>query len=154
MKIRVPLFVVLLMLLAGPATAGEAADSGRSPAAEGATVGFANLADGELVPPAFTLKFSITGMAIAPAGVAIDYTGHFHLLVDLAEPPPMDRPLPADEHILHFDQGQTSADLQLAEGPHTLQVLLADHAQLPHDPPVISDVISVTVSADAPPLDE
>jgi hypothetical protein len=154
MKMRISLIVAVLMLLAGPAAAGETADSGRSPSAEGATVGFANLADGDVLPPTFTLKFSISGMAISPAGVAIDYTGHFHLLVDLSELPPLDQPLPVDDHVLHFDQGQTSAELQLTEGPHTLQVLLADHAQLPHDPPVISDVISVTVSAHAPPLDE
>jgi hypothetical protein len=123
----------------------------RTPSAPGATVGFANLADGDVVPPGFTARFTISGMGIAPAGAAIENTGHFHLLIDLPELPDLGQPLPANEHVVHFGKGQTSTELNLAEGQHRLQLLLADYAHVAHEPPVMSKVITVTISRDAPP---
>jgi hypothetical protein len=140
----------LLALAALMALPVALADTERSPSPDGATVGFANLADGDVVPPDFTLQFTISGMGIAPAGVAIENTGHFHLLIDLEELPAMDRPLPATDSIRHYGKGQSEAPLDLPEGPHTLQILLADHLHVPHDPPVISKPVHITVAADAP----
>lgn len=140
----------VLLLTATAVLAGDEAGVQRSPSAEGATVGFANLKDGDVVPPDFTVRFTISGMGIAPAGSKIENTGHYHLLIDLDEPPEMDKPLPANEHILHFGKGQTETRLHLSAGQHTLQVLLADYAHVPHDPPVMSPVITITVSPDAP----
>ena len=85
-------------------------------------------------------------MGIAPAGVQIDNTGHHHLLIDVVEYPDFNLPLPANDQVRHFGKGQTKAEVTLAEGEHTLQVLLADHAHIPHQPPVMSDVIAVVVS--------
>ena len=126
------------------------AESHRTPSAPGATVGFGNLSDGDVVPPGYVVRFTISGMGIAPAGSMIENTGHFHLLIDLDQLPPMDQPLPANEHILHFGKGQTETALDLPEGQHRLQVLLADFAHVPHDPPVISKPITIEISADAP----
>ena len=42
-------------------------------------------------------------------------------------------------------QLQTQAELTLTPGKHTLQLVLGDHNHVPHDPPVVSDVITVTV---------
>ena len=131
-----------------------AADGARSPSPDGAAVAFANLADGDVVPPGYTVRFSVSGMGIAPAGVAIENTGHFHLLIDLPELPTMDGPLPATPSILHFGKGQADTTLDLPEGEHTLQLLLADHAHVPHDPPVLSEPVRITVEAGAPPPDE
>jgi len=131
-----------------------AADVVRSPSPDGATVGFANLADGDVVPPGFTVRFTVSGMGIAPAGVDIENTGHFHLLIDVEELPDMSGPLPATPHILHFGKGQSEAQLDLPEGSHTLRVLLADHLHVPHDPPVISPPVRITVAADAPVADD
>jgi len=141
-----------VLLVSAVGQLGAAEDRSVSPA--GASVGFSNLADGDVVPPAFHVKFTISGMGIAPAGVQIENTGHHHLLIDVNALPDLDRPLPATEHIRHFGNGQTEANLQLPEGEHTLQLLLADYAHVPHDPPVMSDVITITVSADAPPQAE
>ena len=127
----------------------EGAAGGRTPSAPSAVVDFANLADGDVVPPDFTVRFTISGMGIAPAGTAIENTGHFHLLIDLPELPDLDQPLPANEHIRHSCKGETLAELDLAEGKHTLQLLLADHAHVAHDPPVMSKVITITVSSAA-----
>jgi len=126
------------------------ATAARSPSSPGAAIAFANLADGDVVPPGFVVRFDIRGMGIAPAGVPIENTGHFHLLVDLDELPDFDQPLPSNEHILHYGKGQNEVALELPEGPHRLQLLLADHAHVPHDPPVMSEVITVVVSASAP----
>jgi hypothetical protein len=46
---------------------------------------------------------------------------------------------------MHFGKGQTEVMLDLAPGKHTLQLVFADHAHVPHDPPVISKKITVTV---------
>ena len=131
------------------ASTAVAADVTRSLSPDGATVGFANLSDGDVVPPGFTARFTISGMGIAPAGVDVENTGHFHLLIDLEEMPDMSGPLPATPQILHFGKGQSEVQLDLAEGPHTLRVMLADYLHVPHDPPVISDPVRITVAADA-----
>ena len=61
--------VLLLSCLFAISAAASAAE--RSPSPDGATVGFANIADGDVVPLVFTVRFSISGMGIAPAGTAI-----------------------------------------------------------------------------------
>jgi hypothetical protein len=45
----------------------------------------------------------------------------------------------------HFGGGQTEVTLELPAGTHTLQLVLGDLNHVPHDPPVVSDVITVTV---------
>jgi len=126
----------------------------RTPSAAGASIAFANLADGDVVPPSFVVRFTISGMGIAPAGSQIENTGHFHLLIDLPELPALDQPLPANDLIRHYGKGQTQAELDLPEGEHRLQLLLADYAHIPHDPPVASEVIRIVVANDAAPESE
>jgi hypothetical protein len=139
-----------VMLCSAAVASEEPAALERTPSAPGASVGFSNIADGDVVPPVFTVKFTISGMGIAPAGSQIANTGHHHLLIDVDELPDMNQPLPANDHIRHFGKGQTEAQLELTPGPHTLQLLLADYRHVPHDPPVMSDRITITVSPDAP----
>lgn len=150
MNQRISRLSILLATCALLFAAGLAAETQRSSSPEGAAVGFANLSDGDVVPPGFTVRFTVSGMGIAPAGVDVENTGHFHLLIDLEALPDMDAPLPATAQILHFGKGQSETQLDLAEGPHTLRVMLADYLHVPHDPPVVSDPIRITVSADAP----
>jgi len=155
MKFRIVLNAFCLLLAAASivsavAMADDAPSVERSPSPDGAAVGFSNLADGDVVPPTFRVVFSISGMGIAPAGAQIDNTGHHHLLIDLDELPDLDQPLPASDNLMHFGKGQSETELTLAEGEHTLQLLLADYRHIPHEPPVFSDVITITVSANAP----
>jgi hypothetical protein len=161
MKIRYLMLSLLLMMLG---TAHVPADeeigklpptgTHRSPSSEGAIVSFKILKDGDTVPLTFTVKFLVSGMGIAPAGSNINNTGHHHLLIDVTEMPDMDSPLPATDQIRHFGKGQTEVELKLEEGGHTLQLLFADYTHTPHEPPVLSDKIAITVSADAPPPTE
>lgn len=149
MKLKTTLCLLLLVI-----STCLHADSHRSPSAEGAAVGFANISDGDVLPPVFTVKFSISGMGIAPAGVNIENTGHHNLLIDVFELPDFDQPLPANEHIRQFGKGQSETELQLAEGEHKLQLILADYSHTPHEPAVISDAITITISPNAPPQAE
>ncbi len=101
--------------------------------------------DGQRLPRTFRVVFGLSGMGVAPAGVERENTGHHHLLIDMSELPDLDKPLPATEHIRHFGGGQTEATITLEPGTHTLQLLLGDHAHIPHQPPVISEKITVIV---------
>lgn len=151
MMFKNAVLTMLLLFATGLSADGELQ---RTPSADGAAVGFSNLEDGAVVLPEFTVVFSIAGMGIAPAGVEIENTGHHHLLIDVAELPDFDQPLPASDQIIHFGKGQSETTLELAEGQHTLQLMLADYRHVPHEPPVISERITITVSADAPAPDE
>jgi hypothetical protein len=84
-------------------------------------------------------------MGVAPAGTEVANTGHHHLLVDVDELPAIDRPIPADEHHRHFGGGQTEVELELEPGKHTLQLFLGDRFHVPHEPPVVSERITITV---------
>lgn len=132
---------LLLLLFACPVLA---ADLPRSAAPPDAELYFITPADGATVNNPVTVRFGLRGMGVAPAGIAIDNTGHHHLLID-ADLPPLDQPVPADARHLHFGKGQTETVLTLAPGKHRLRLLLGDHLHRPHDPPVVSDEIRVTV---------
>jgi hypothetical protein len=56
-----------------------------------------------------------------------------------------DNPLPADDQHRYFGGGQTEVTLELPAGSHTMWLLLADHNHIPHDPPVMSETITITV---------
>lgn len=133
---------------AGQESASQSTDLPRSPAPEDVTLTFANLADGQLVPPTFEVVFEITGMDISPAGTQAENSGHHHLLIDVLELPPINLPLPKTDNIVHFGDGATGANVTLPPGDHTLQLIFADHLHIPHDPPVMSEKITVTVSRD------
>lgn len=102
-------------------------------------------ADGEVVSSTFAVKFGLSGMGIAPAGIDMENTGHHHILIDLDEMPDMSMPLPTTENVVHFGVGQTETTLTLSPGEHTLQLLLGNHLHVPHQNPVISEKITVTV---------
>ena len=139
-------FLFAALLVATPAFAEL------TPAPEGARVFFANIEDGAAVTSPVEITYGIEGMSVAPAGTEEADTGHHHLLVDR---PPLGEGedgadelvngLPADEQHVHFGKGQTEVSLELPPGEHTLQLVLGDHAHVPHDPPVVSDVITITV---------
>jgi len=116
----------------------------RTPAPPGATVFFIDPTDGATLSSPVSVKFGISGMAVAPAGTMTPATGHHHLLIDtqLAD---TSLPVPSDDNHLHFGKGQTETTLDLPAGSHTLQLVLGDGNHIPHDPPVTSGVITITV---------
>lgn len=124
----------------------NAADLPRSPAPESAELYFITPHDGAVIEPSFTVRFGLRGMGVAPAGIDAPNTGHHHILIDVDELPPVDMPLPANEHVVHFGAGQTETELTLKPGVHTLQLILGNHLHIPHNPPVVSEKITITVS--------
>ena len=147
--LSVVLFVASAFAVAadGPRMPGSAPTAAALPssAAAGATVYFIEPADGATVPQKFTVKFGVKGVSILPAGTDEPNSGHHHLLVDLTVMPDMTRPLPSNDHILHFGKGQTETKLSLPPGTHTLQLVLGDYQHIPHSPPVMSKRITITV---------
>ena len=101
--------------------------------------------NGEILPETFTVKFGLSGMDLAPAGIDQDNTGHHHLLIDLQELPDLSASLPATEQIRHFGKAQTETELTLEPGEHTLQLVLGNYLHVPHDNPVISEPITIKV---------
>jgi len=137
------LTVGTLLLALAVTTAASQVTKSKSP--EGARAYIISPRTGATVGQTFTVQFGLKGMGVAPAGVNQANTGHHHLLVDLAKMPDMNMPLPVNDNIRHFGGGQTEVDLKLAPGKHTLQLLLGDYLHTPHDKPVMSEVVTVTV---------
>ncbi|MBN1378876.1 MAG: DUF4399 domain-containing protein [Gammaproteobacteria bacterium] len=129
---------VSMLLTAGLVLAG-------TPSPEGAQVSIISPKDGETVSSPVTVRFGLKGMGVAPAGVDLPNTGHHHLLIDVAELPALDKPLPADAQHKHFGGGQTETTIELSSGEHTLQLIMGDKIHIPHIPPVISKKITITV---------
>lgn len=91
------------------------------------------------------VRMGLKNMGVTPAGVNKLGSGHHHLLLDV-DLPPLDQPIPNDRNHLHFGGGQTEARLlDLPPGEHTLQMLMGDHDHVPHEPPIMSEKITVTV---------
>jgi hypothetical protein len=123
-----------------------------TPSAEGAAVYIIGLEDGATVTSPVTVRFGLTGMGVAPAGVVLDNTGHHHLLVDRAPfgegefgAEELTLAIPNDDNHRHFGKGQTEVTLDLPPGEHTLQLVLGDAGHVPHVPPVMSSQITITV---------
>jgi hypothetical protein len=136
----------MLCLVASPAFAQG------TPSSEGAELYFIGLENGATVSAPVTVRFGLRGMGVAPAEVEREGTGHHHLLLNR---PPLGEgelgaeeftlAIPADDNHRHFGGGQTEVTLDLPPGEHTLQLVLGDHGHVPHDPPVVSEVITITV---------
>lgn len=92
----------------------------------------------------FWVRMGLRDMGVAPKGVSMKNTGHHHLLIDVPLPD-LSEPIPSDRNHLHFGAGETEARIELPPGRHTLQMLIGDQDHRPHDPPVYSVPITITV---------
>jgi hypothetical protein len=116
----------------------------RTPSAPGATVFFISPVNGSTISSPAPIKFGISGMAVVPAGLFPDNSGHHHLLID-TELENFDQPIQSDAGHRHFGKGQTETTIELEPGLHTLQLVLGDGSHMPHNPPVMSEIITITV---------
>lgn len=163
MTIRALISCSLIAILAAcgqePAAQPEASSTAETPVAEkaavsalprtaaagGARIFFITPENGAAVTSPIAVEFGIEGMSVVKAGDDTPHSGHHHLLIDTGLPD-VSLPIPADANHVHFGDGSTSTEISLAPGEHTLQMLLGDYMHIPHDPPVASAVISVTVA--------
>ena len=105
---------------------------------------FINLQNGDVLKSPFLVQFGLSGKGVAPAGVEVPNTGHHHLLINIDELN-FKMPIPSSKQHLHFGMGQTETTLDLPAGKHKLQLILGDKYHIPHNPPLASEVIEVTV---------
>ncbi|PNH07645.1 hypothetical protein TSOC_005881 [Tetrabaena socialis] len=98
-----------------------------------AGVSFAGLSGGAVSSP-LHLEFLVDGLSVRPAADGlIPGTGHYHLVVD-APAPAEGTAIPFDDAHKHYGKGQTSADLELAPGKHTLTLQFANAAHESYGP--------------------
>ncbi|HJV73633.1 MAG TPA: DUF4399 domain-containing protein [Noviherbaspirillum sp.] len=124
----------------------SAAFAGDTPAPANAWlyIGWPN--NGEVIAAGkpFRVWFGLRDMGVAPKGVTFPNTGHHHLLID-SDLPPAGEEIPSDRKHLHFGAGETETMIELPPGRHTLQLLMGDDKHVPHNPPIYSKKITITV---------
>ncbi|MCV0426837.1 MAG: DUF4399 domain-containing protein [Roseibium sp.] len=139
-------FGLVSICAAAFAAVATVAGAGETPAPEGAELYFINVKDGDTVTNPVTIQFGLKAMGVAPAGTEKENTGHHHLLINESlEGEELNEPIPADDQHIHFGGGQTETTLDLPPGTHTLQLVLGDWTHIPHNPPVMSEKITITV---------
>lgn len=149
MVLRTKIASAIIALGLGSVALAQVSLAQESPSPAGAKVYFVNLKDGDTVSNPVVIKFGLVGMGVSPAGVDGDLTkgtGHHHLLVNgELKGDALKGAIPADDTHRHFGKGQTEASVTLPPGTHTLQLVLADWSHVPHNPPVMSERIKITV---------
>ena len=88
-------------------------------------VEFSTPKDGAEVSNPVQVEMEVTGMQVKPAGTMEEGTGHHHLIID-AGPVTKGEVIPANDSYVHFGGGQTSHELSLKPGEHTLTLQFAD----------------------------
>ena len=140
------LLVAALVLTAPLCVGSVALAQERTPSPPGAELYIISPKNGAVVHNPVLVQFGLKGMGVAPAGVKFDNTGHHHLLIDATlSGDQLKQPIAMDDNHRHFGAGQTEAMITLPSGQHKLQLVLGDWSHIPHAPPVMSDVITVTV---------
>jgi len=86
---------------------------------------FISPAEGDTLESNFTIEMGVEGMEIEPAGEIIEGKGHHHLIIDgsFTEEGVI---VPADSTHIHYGKGQTSAEVELTPGSHTLTLQFAN----------------------------
>ena len=116
---------------------------GETPSVPGTKVYFINLIEGQKIKSPYLVQLGLTSeMGIAPALDDWPDTGHHHLIID-STITNMNKSI-SNKHI-HLHKGQTEVSLKLASGKHTIQLLFGDYSHIPHDPPVMSEIINISV---------
>ena len=147
----IPLLAACLLIGAFAQAKNEKAKLPRNPSPKGANAYIVTPKDCKTVKAKAKIIFGLKGMGVCPAGIVGPdgkppaNTGHHHLLIDVDKLPAMDQPLVASDNLKHFGLGQTETVLELKPGKHTLQLVFADFAHIPHNPPVVSEKITITV---------
>jgi hypothetical protein len=127
--------LIALVLIAGLGLAGCGNKDKTS-------VAFASPADGATVTSPVKVEMTAKGISIEPAGAVKPNAGHFHVMVDVAcKAAGATIPVGAAGYN-HYGKAQTSAEIPLAAGKHTLclQVGNGVHAALKD-----TDKITITV---------
>jgi len=91
-----------------------------------ARVYFANLKDGQIVKSPLKVEMGVDAMHVDTAnGILKPASGHHHILVDI-DSIPTGEVIKKDSVHLHFGNAQTSAEIKLPPGKHSLTLQFAD----------------------------
>ena len=91
-----------------------------------AKVYFANLKDGQTVSSPLKVEMGVDAMHVDTAnGILKPASGHHHILVDI-DSIPTGEVIKKDSVHLHFGNAQTSAEIKLPPGKHSLTLQFAD----------------------------
>jgi hypothetical protein len=104
-------------------------------------------AEGATVSNPVTLVFGLRNYGVAPAGIKVDNTGHFHVIID-ADVPAVGAIIPPnDDHSRHFGTGVIEAKLPitLSPGKHTIRVVLGDFEHKVISSDLVSKPVTITV---------
>jgi len=102
-------------------------------------------ANGATVSSPVTVVFGLRNYGVAPAGINVANTGHFHVIVDAEVPAAGTVIPPNDDHNRHFGTGVIEAKLTLPAGKHTLRVVLGDFEHKVISTDLVSAPITITV---------
>lgn len=97
-----------------------------------------------VVPATFPVEFGLRNYGVAPVGVDLNGTGHFHILINV-DAPAVGTVIPADSLHRHYGGGQIETTLTLAPGTYTLRAVLADHEHKVISRELVSRPVRVTV---------
>lgn len=93
---------------------------------DNAKIYFANLKDGQTVTSPLKVEMVIEGMNVDTAnGILKPASGHHHILVDI-DSIPTGEVIKKDSVHIHFGNAQTSAEITLPPGKHSLTLQFAD----------------------------
>lgn len=141
--------IIAVALVVGSTSGALAQDkAAHLPSPPGASVYFETPTDGAHVGTTVVVRAGLHGMGVAPSGEPVAKTGHHHLLIDtdLAKLPD---PLPVNNQIVHFSNGETETSITLSPGWHKLQLVLGDAGHANFSPPLASKPIRIYVAGAA-----
>jgi hypothetical protein len=91
-----------------------------------AKVFFANLKDGQTVTSPFKVEMGVQSLSVDTAnGILKTASGHHHILIDI-DSISTGTVIPKDSVHLHFGNAQTSTEIKLPAGKHSLTLQFAD----------------------------
>jgi hypothetical protein len=135
--------LILLSFIIFCSSASVTVYGGETPSVTGTKVYFINLIEGQKIKSPYLVQLGLTSeMGIAPALADWPDTGHHHIIID-STITNMNKSI-SNKHI-HLGKGQTEIFLKLASGKHTIQIFFGDYSHIPHDPPVMSEILNITV---------
>ena len=100
--------------------------------------------NGSTVGKTFPVVFGMRNYGVAPAGVKVNSTGHFHVLVD-SDAPAAGAVIPNDSLHRHFGTGLIETTITLSPGTHTLRLVLGDFEHKVISDDLVSKPIQVTI---------
>ena len=117
-----------------------------TPAPQGARVFFVAPSSGETVQAPFMVRFGKENLKLTPAGEEVEGGGHFHLSIDGKASIRANEPMGSE--VIHLDNGESELNLFLTPGTHNLQIIFGDYLHRPHNPPIVSERITIEVSSE------